>query len=46
MFWNTVTGSVIGLIVAGAAYALTGRHYAGDSRLGDRSAKSSERTDR
>jgi len=26
MFWNLVTGSVIGLLVGGIAYALTGRH--------------------
>ena len=44
MFWNTVTGSVIGLIVAGAAYALTGRHHAGTSRLGEPSSKPLERT--
>jgi len=27
MFWNTVTGSVIGLVVAGVARALTGRDH-------------------
>jgi len=27
MFWNLVTGSVIGLVVAGSAYALTGRAH-------------------
>jgi hypothetical protein len=31
MFWNTVTGSVIGLLVAGSAYFVTGRRYIGDS---------------
>jgi len=30
MFWNTVTGTVIGGIVAGIAYALTGKQHAGD----------------
>jgi len=27
MFWNTVTGSVIGLAVAGVARAVTGRDH-------------------
>jgi hypothetical protein len=27
MFWNVVTGSVIGAAVAGAAFAATGRHH-------------------
>jgi len=31
MFWNEVTGSVIGLLVAGVAYRLTGRHHAYDT---------------
>jgi hypothetical protein len=26
MFWNEVTGTVIGLAVGGIAYAVTGRH--------------------
>jgi len=28
MFWNTVTGSVIGLVVAGAAFYITGKQHA------------------
>jgi len=27
MFWNEVTGTVIGTAVAGIAFALTGRHH-------------------
>jgi hypothetical protein len=30
MFWNTVTGSVIGLAVAGSAYFVTGHRHIGD----------------
>jgi hypothetical protein len=30
MFWNTVTGSVIGLATGGFAMALTGRQHAHD----------------
>jgi len=30
MFWNSVTGSVIGTVVAGLAYLLSGRQYATD----------------
>jgi hypothetical protein len=30
MFWNTVTGSVIGLIVGAAAYLVTGKRHAWD----------------
>jgi hypothetical protein len=26
MFWNEVTGTVIGLLVGGVAYAVTGRN--------------------
>jgi hypothetical protein len=29
MFWNVVTGSVTGTVVAGLAYRITGRHHAG-----------------
>jgi len=29
MFWNLVTGSVIGLVVGAVAYAATGRHHIG-----------------
>jgi len=29
MFWNVVTGSVIGLVVGGVAYAATGRQHIG-----------------
>jgi hypothetical protein len=28
MFWNLVTGVVLGVVVAGVAYAVTGRHHA------------------
>jgi len=28
MFWNEVTGTVIGTAVAGIAYGATGRHHA------------------
>jgi hypothetical protein len=30
MFWNTVTGAVIGTSIAGIAYWLTGKHHALD----------------
>jgi hypothetical protein len=30
MFWNTVTGSVIGLVVAGIAFGVTGRNHVAD----------------
>jgi len=30
MFWNIVTGSVIGTTVAGAAFVITKRHHALD----------------
>jgi len=29
MFWNLTTGSVVGFLVGGAAYGLTGRHRLG-----------------
>ena len=29
MFWNTVTGAVIGLMVGALAYLVTGKHHAG-----------------
>jgi hypothetical protein len=35
MFWNEVTGTTIGLVVAGVAFAITRRHHAADA--GDRS---------
>jgi len=28
MGWNLTTGSVVGALVAGLAYAITGRHHA------------------
>jgi len=28
MFWNLVTGTVIGTLVAGVGYAVTGKHHA------------------
>jgi hypothetical protein len=31
MFWNTVTGSVVGLVVAGLAFVLTGQGRIGTS---------------
>jgi len=31
MFWNEVTGTAIGMAVAGLAYAITGRHHAYDT---------------
>jgi hypothetical protein len=30
MFWNGVTGTVAGTLIAGIAYAITGRHHALD----------------
>jgi hypothetical protein len=33
MFWNTVTGSVVGLVIGGIAYRLTGRNHRFDVRL-------------
>jgi hypothetical protein len=34
MFWNTVTGSVTGLLAAGIARAVTGKSHAYDEALG------------
>jgi hypothetical protein len=31
MFWNEVTGTMIGFAVAGVAYAITRRHHAADA---------------
>jgi len=27
MFWNLVTGSVVGTLIGGIAYGLTGKHH-------------------
>jgi len=32
MAWNLSTGSVLGLLVAGIAYALTGQHHLHDRK--------------
>jgi hypothetical protein len=36
MAWNLATGAVVGTLVAGLAWALTGRHHADDAREANR----------